>query len=184
MTEKEKMLAGELYKSWDEELVHERARARQIVYSLNQTKDAEMHYRKQLIEDLFGTLEGEYGLEPPFFCDYGYNIHVGEGFFANFNCVFLDVCPIRIGKRVLIGPSVQLYTATHPMDRATRASGLEAGKPITIGDDVWIGGNAVINPGVTIGDNVIVGAGAVVTKDIPSNVFIGGNPAKTIKAIE
>lgn len=183
MTEKEKMLAGELYKSWDEELIHERSRARQITYSLNQTKDTEDHYRKQLIQDLLGTIEGEIGLEPPFYCDYGYNIHVGEGFFANFNCVFLDVCSIRIGKRVLLGPNVQLYTATHPMDRETRASGLESGKPITIGDDVWIGGHAVINPGVTIGDNVVIGSGAVVTKDVPSNVFVGGNPAKIIRQV-
>ncbi|KHE72939.1 sugar O-acetyltransferase [Halobacillus sp. BBL2006] len=184
MTEKEKMLAGELYESWDDDLMHERSRARQITYSLNQTKDTEVHYRKQLIHDLFGTIEGEIGLEPPFYCDYGYNIHVGEGFFANFNCVFLDVCEIRIGKRGLIGPNVQLYTATHPMDRETRANGLEAGKPITIGDDVWIGGNAVINPGVTIGDNVVIGSGAVVTKDIPSNVFAGGNPAKVIRNVD
>ncbi|WP_281976118.1 sugar O-acetyltransferase [Halobacillus litoralis] len=184
VTEKEKMLSGELYEPWDDELIIERSRARQLTNSLNQTKDSENHYRKQLIEDLFGTIEGEMGLEPPFYCDYGYNIHVGEGFFANFNCVFLDVCPITIGKRVLIGPNVQLYTATHPIDRKMRASGLEAGKPITVGDDVWIGGNAVVNPGVTIGDNAIIGAGAVVTKDVPANVFVGGNPAKRIKDIE
>lgn len=184
MTEKEKMLAGELYKSWDSELILERTRAKQLMNALNQTKDTEDHYRKQLIDDLFGTIEGEMGLETPFFCDYGYNIHVGEGFFANYNCIFLDVCEIRIGKRVLVGPAVQLYTATHPMDRETRASGLEAGRPITIGDDVWIGGSAVINPGVTIGDNVVIGAGSVVTKDIPSNVFVGGNPAKIIRNVD
>lgn len=184
MTEKEKMMAGELYKSWDEELTMERSRAKQLTYQLNQTKDTEDHYRKQLIHDLFGTIEGEIGLEPPFYCDYGYNIHVGDGFFANYNCVFLDVCEIRIGKRVLIGPNVQLYTATHPMDRETRASGLESGRPITIGDDVWIGGSAVINPGVTIGENVVVGAGAVVTKDVSPNVFVAGNPAKEIRKVD
>ncbi|WLR47660.1 sugar O-acetyltransferase [Halobacillus litoralis] len=184
MTEKEKMLAGQLYKSWDEELTMERSRAKQLTYQLNQTKDTEDHYRKQLIQDLFGTIEGEMGLEPPFYCDYGYNIHVGDGFFANYNCVFLDVCDIRIGKRVLIGPNVQLYTATHPMDRKTRASGLESGKPITIGDDVWIGGSAVINPGVTIGENVVIGSGAVVTKDVPPNVFVAGNPAKEIRRVD
>lgn len=184
MTEKEKMLAGEFYQAWDDELMNERSRARQILHSLNQTKDTERHYRRQLVESLFGTVGAEYGIEPPFYCDYGYNIHVGEGFFANFNCTFLDVCPIRIGKRVLLGPNVQLYTATHPMDREKRASGLEAGKPITIGDDVWIGGNAVINPGVTIGDNVVIGSGAVVTKDLPSNVFAAGNPAKVIKPLD
>ncbi len=184
MTEKEKMLAGELYKCWDEELKLSRSRARQLTNSLNHTKDTEEHYRRQLIEELFGTIEGEMVLEPPFYCDYGYNIHVGEGFFANFNCVFLDACPIHIGKRVLIGPNVQLYTATHPLDRKTRAEGLEYGRPITIGDDVWIGGSAVINPGVTIGSNVIIGSGAVVTKDVPSNVLVGGNPAKVIREVE
>lgn len=184
MTEKEKMLAGELYKSWDNELIVERSRAKQLVNSLNQTKETEDHYRKQLIQDLFGTIEGEMGLEPPFYCDYGYNIHIGDGFFANHNCIFLDVCEIRIGRRVLIGPNVQLYTATHPMDRETRASGLESGRPIKIGNDVWIGGSAVINPGVSVGDNVVIGAGAVVTKDVPSNVFIGGNPAKIIRNVD
>ncbi|SEH95639.1 maltose O-acetyltransferase [Halobacillus karajensis] len=184
MTEKEKMLAGEWYQSRDEELIVERSRARQLMNSLNQTKDTEEHYRKQLIDDLFGTIEGEIGLEPPFYCDYGYNIHVGDGFFANYNCAFLDVCEIRFGRRVLVGPNVQIYTATHPMNREMRASGLEAGRPISIGDDVWIGGSAVINPGVTIGDNVVVGAGAVVTKDIPSNVFVGGNPAKFIRHMD
>ncbi|TGB05336.1 sugar O-acetyltransferase [Halobacillus salinus] len=184
MTEKEKMLAGELYASWDNELVHERSRARQITYDLNRTKDTETHYREQLVTSLFGSIEGDYSLEPPFYCDYGYNIHVGDGFYANFNCVFLDVCKITIGKRVMMGPGVQLYTATHPMDRDTRASGLELGRPITIGDDVWIGGGAIINPGVTIGDNVVIGSGAVVTKDVPSDVFVGGNPAKVIRSVE
>ncbi|RWZ55263.1 sugar O-acetyltransferase [Halobacillus fulvus] len=184
MSEKEKMLAGELYKSWDDVLVQERSRARQIQHQFNQTKDTESHYRSQLISSLFGMIGEDYKIEPPFYCDYGYNIRVGEGFFANFNCVFLDVCPITIGERVMLGPNVQIYTATHPMDRETRASGLEAGKPITIGNDVWIGGSAVINPGVTIGDNVVIGSGAVVTKDIPSNVFVGGNPAKVIKSVD
>ncbi|MGV2622829.1 sugar O-acetyltransferase [Halobacillus sp. ACCC02827] len=184
MTEKEKMLAGELYESWDDQLVVERSRARQLTYALNHTKESESHYRNQLLHDLFGSIEGEMSLEPPFHCDYGSNIHVGDGFFANFGCIFLDVCAITIGKRVLLGPQVQIYTATHPMDRKTRASGLESGKPVTIGDDVWIGGNAVICPGVTIGDNVIIGAGAVVTKDVPSDVFIGGNPASIIKEVE
>nr|WP_220127125.1 sugar O-acetyltransferase [Halobacillus locisalis] len=184
MTEKEKMIAGELYESWNDELVHERSRARQITHDLNRTKDTETHYRQQLVESLLGSIEGDYGLEPPFYCEYGYNIHIGEGFFANFNCVFLDVCPIHIGKRVLIGPNVQIYTSSHPMDRKTRASGLESGKSIKIGDDVWVGGGAIINPGVTIGNNVVVGAGSVVTEDIPDDVFIAGNPARIIKPVE
>ncbi|MFQ3543730.1 sugar O-acetyltransferase [Halobacillus rhizosphaerae] len=184
MTEKEKMLAGELYRSWDEELVLERLRARQMVYLLNQTKETEGHYREQLIRDLFGTAGEKVSLETPFHCDYGYNIHVGEDFYANFNCVFLDVCEIRIGNRALLGPNVQLYTATHPLNREQRASGLESGKPILIGHDVWIGGGAIINPGITIGDNVVIASGAVVTKDLPDNVFAGGNPARIIREVD
>ncbi|UOQ43553.1 sugar O-acetyltransferase [Halobacillus salinarum] len=183
MTEKEKMLKGMLYQSWDPELLNERARARKLVDSLNRSKSTESHFREQLISDLFGTIDGDIFIEPPFYCDYGYNIHVGDGFFANFNCVFLDVCEIRIGKRALLGPNVQLYTATHPMERKTRASGVEAGKPIIMGDDVWIGGGAIINPGVTIGDNVVIGAGSVVTKDVPSHTFTAGNPAQMIKQL-
>ncbi|MBH0228668.1 sugar O-acetyltransferase [Halobacillus yeomjeoni] len=184
MTEKEKMLSGELYNPTDEELVHERSRARQIMFSLNQTKDAEEHYRNQLLGDLLGTIEGDCKIEPPFYCDYGTNIHLGEEFYANFNCVFLDVCPIHIGKRVLIGPSVQIYTATHPVEREIRNNGLEYGKPVKIGDDVWIGGSAVINPGVTIGDQAIIGAGAVVTKDVPPKVVVAGNPARVIRELD
>ncbi|WP_079529277.1 sugar O-acetyltransferase [Halobacillus hunanensis] len=184
MTEKEKMLKGELYQPWDDELVLDRTRARQIVYSFNQSKPTENHHREQMLERLLGRAGEEVFIEPSFHCDYGYNINVGDQFFANFNCVFLDVCPITMGDRVMLGPSVQIYTATHPMDRETRAGGLEYGKPVTIGNDVWIGGGAIINPGVTIGDNVVIGSGSVVTKDIPSNVFVGGNPAKIIREVE
>ncbi|MCP3026796.1 sugar O-acetyltransferase [Halobacillus sp. A5] len=183
MTEKEKMLTGEPYKSWDEELVYERQRARQLLYEYNQSKVTDSHYRGQLLADLLGSSgEGAF-IEPVFQCDYGYNIHVGDHFFANFNCVFLDVCPIKIGDRVMFGPNAQVYTATHPLGKEERATGLESAKPITIGNDVWIGGSAVINPGVTIGDGAVIGAGAVVTKDVPPNVFVGGNPAAIIKEI-
>ncbi|UOQ92705.1 sugar O-acetyltransferase [Halobacillus shinanisalinarum] len=184
MTEKEKMIEGKLYKSWDDELVFDRTRARQILHSFNQSKVTEAHNRDQLLQSLLGSAGDEAAIEPAFQCDYGYNIHVGDQFFANFNCVFLDVCKIKIGNRVMMGPNVQIYTATHPMDRETRASGLEYGKPVYIGDDVWVGGSAVINPGVTIGNNVVIGSGAVVTKDVPANVFVGGNPAKFIKTVD
>ncbi|WP_082234756.1 sugar O-acetyltransferase [Halobacillus massiliensis] len=183
MTEKEKMLAGELYKAWDQELVLERKRASQLLYTYNLTKETDDYPREQLLSDIFGSAgKGAY-IEPSFQCDYGYNIHVGENFFANYNCVMLDVCKINIGHRVLMGPGVHLYTATHPLDKEVRASGLESGKPITIEDDVWIGGSAVINPGVTIGEGAVIGSGAVVTKDIPAGVFAGGNPAKIIKEL-
>ncbi|WP_431800315.1 sugar O-acetyltransferase [Halobacillus andaensis] len=183
MTEKEKMLAGQPYKSWDEELIYERQRARQLLYEYNHSKVTESHYRGQLLQDLFGSIGEEAFVEPVFQCDYGYNIYVGNHFFANFNCVFLDVCPIRIGDRVMLGPNVQVYTATHPLGKAERATGLESAKPIKIGNDVWIGGSAVVNPGVTIGDGAVIGAGAVVTKDIPPDVFAAGNPARIIKEI-
>lgn len=120
-------------------------------------------------------------IEPTFRCDYGYNIFLGNNFFANFDCVMLDVCPIRIGDNCMLAPGVHIYTATHPIDPVARNSGAELGKPVTIGNNVWIGGRAVINPGVTIGDNVVVASGAVVTKGVPDNVVVGGNPARIIK---
>ena len=123
-------------------------------------------------------------LQPPFYCDYGYNIKVGERVFFNFNCIVLDVAPVIIGSRTLFGPNVQVYTATHPLNPMERSSGLEFAKPIVIGEDVWIGGSAVICPGVTIGDGTTIGAGSVVTKDIPSTVFAAGNPCKVIRNLE
>ncbi|WP_173917051.1 sugar O-acetyltransferase [Halobacillus sp. Marseille-Q1614] len=183
MTEKEKMLAGELYKAWDEELVLDRNRASQLLHTYNLSKVTDTCPREQLLKDILGSTGEDAYIEPSFQCDYGYNIHVGDKFFANYNCVMLDVCSITIGDRVMFGPGVHLYTATHPLDKELRATGLEAGKPITIGDDVWIGGSAVINPGITIGDGAVIGSGAVVTKDVPAGVFAGGNPAKIIKEI-
>ncbi len=132
---------------------------------------------------MFGSTGESIYLEPNLRCDYGYNIHVGENFYANFDCVFLDVCEIRIGDNCFIAPGVHIYTATHPLDPNERSSGVEYGKPVKIGNNVWIGGRAVINPGVTIGDNVVIASGAVVTKDVPDNVVVGGNPAKIIKPI-
>lgn len=182
-TEKEKMLAGELYRASDPELVAERERARRFTRLYNQTLETEHEQRISLLKELFGSTGETLYIEPPFHCDYGYNIHVGENFFANFDCVFLDVCEIKIGDNCLIAPGVHIYTATHPIDPMERMSGLEYGKPVTIGDNVWIGGKAVINPGVTIGNNVVIASGAVVTKDVPDHVVVGGNPARIIKRL-
>ncbi|MCF8891227.1 sugar O-acetyltransferase, partial [Priestia megaterium] len=134
-------------------------------------------------KSLFGSTGENVYVEPNIRVDYGYNIFVGENFFANFDCVILDICEVRFGDNCLLGPSVHIYTATHPIDPNERNSGKEYAKPIIFGDNVWIGGSSVINPGVKIGDNVVIASGSVVTKDIPNNVVVGGNPAKIIKKI-
>ena len=136
------------------------------------------------MSQLLGSSGDHLYIEPNFRCDYGYNIHVGHNFFANFDCVFLDVCDIRIGDNCLVGPGVHIYTATHPLDIEQRLSGVEFGKAVRIGNNVWIGGRAVINPGVTIGDNAVIASGAIVVKDVPANTVVGGNPAVVIKTLE
>lgn len=183
-TEKVKMIAGELYLAGDEQLVKERENARRMTRIYNATTETDYDNRTQLLKQLFGSTGNQIFIEPTFRCDYGYNIHVGENFYANFDCVILDVCEVRIGKNCFMAPGVHIYTATHPLDPIERISGAEFGKPVTIGDNVWIGGRAVINPGVTIGNNVVVASGAVVVKDVPDNVVVGGNPARIIKNIE
>ncbi|WLD93756.1 sugar O-acetyltransferase [Alkalihalobacillus sp. AL-G] len=180
-SEKEKMLEGELYVPWEEELVKDRERARRLTRTFNETLETGYGRRTELLQELFGSTGEEVNIEPSFKCDYGYNIHTGENFFANFDCVILDVCEVRFGNNCMLGPGVHIYTATHPLNAAERNTGKEYGKTVTIGNNVWIGGKAVINPGVKIGDNVVIAAGAVVTKDIPANVVVGGNPAKVIK---
>lgn len=180
-TEKEKMLAGENYNPADPELVAGRTHAREQIHDFNHSPVADLDKRTSIIRELFGETGDQFFIEPSFRCDYGSNIYVGENFYANFDCVLLDVCDIRIGDNCFIAPGVHIYTATHPIDPHERNSGIESGKPVTIGDNVWIGGRAIINPGVTIGDNVVIGSGTVVTKDIPDNVVVGGNPAKVIK---
>lgn len=182
-TEKEKMLQGEFYNPGDPELVNERLNARRLTRLYNQTLETEGNQRTGLLKELFGSTGKNLFIEPAFRCDYGYNIHVGENFYANFDCVFLDVCEIRIGDNCLIAPGVHIYTATHPLNPNERVSGAEYGKPVSIGHNVWIGGRAVINPGVKIGNNVVIASGAVVTKDVPDNVLAGGNPAKILKQI-
>lgn len=183
-TEKEKMLKGDLYNAANPELVKERINARRLTRLYNQTLETDDSLRAELLKEIFGSIGANINIEPPFRCDYGYNIHVGENFYANYDCVLLDVCEIRIGDNCMLAPGVHIYTATHPLNPTERVSGAEYGIPIIIGDNVWIGGRAVINPGVKIGNNVVIASGSVVTKDIPDNVVVGGNPAKIIKNIE
>ncbi|WP_046174876.1 maltose acetyltransferase domain-containing protein [Domibacillus indicus] len=183
-TEKEKMLNGDYYNASDPVLVSDRENARRLTRLYNQTIEIEDATRRKILKELLGSTGSNFYVEPTFRCDYGYNIHVGENFYANFDCVILDICEVRIGDNCLLAPGVHIYTAAHPLDTAARISGIEYGKPITIGNNVWIGGRAIVNQGITIGDNVVVASGAVVTKNVPSNVVVGGNPAKVIKQIE
>lgn len=183
-SEKEKMLAGEDYDPMAPGLVADRRAARQLTGLYNQTEPHETDRRQLLLEALLGAGGETASIEPPFHCDYGWNVHVGEDFYANFGCVFLDVCEIHFGEQCLLGPGVHVYTATHPLDAADRTSGREYGAPVEIGDRAWIGGQAVINPGVTIGDDVVVAAGAVVVEDVPDNVVVGGNPAEIIRDLD
>jgi maltose O-acetyltransferase len=182
-TEKEKMLTGELYNALDPQLFQERLNARLLLKMLNDSREDESAERHQILKQLLPNAGEELWLQPPFYCDYGYNIKLGDKVFFNFNCVILDVGPVTIGSRTLFGPNVQVYTATHPMDHKKRAAGLEYAKPIIIGEDVWIGGSAVICPGVHIGDRSVIGAGSVVTKDIPADVFAAGNPCRVIRTL-
>jgi maltose O-acetyltransferase len=181
-TEKEKMIAGEMYKPHDKELIEARERAHGLAHMYNDLEDAEA--RSELIRQIFGSTGEEIKVEPSIRVDYGFNVHVGETFYANFDCIFLDICPIRIGRNAMLGPRVSLVTAEHPLNPVERNSGLEFGRPITIGDNCWIGSDATIIGGVTLGDNVVVGAGSVVTKSFPDNVVIAGNPARIIKKVE
>ncbi len=180
-SEKEKMLAGELYQASDSELAKERLQARELLHQFNSSCPAEPENRVALLRKLVNKAGKNPWIEVPFYCDYGYNIQMGDDCFFNFNCVVLDVCSVTLGDSVLVGPAVQIYTGTHPLDAQTRGELWEYGKPISIGSDVWIGGGAIICPGVNLGDRVVVAAGAVVTKSFPSDVLIGGNPAKIIR---
>lgn len=182
LTEKEKMIAGKLYFVGDPELIADRKDARVKLHAINHEQDKKK--REIFVKAAFGGTKKHVYVEPSISFDYGYNIFVGENFYCNFHNIFLDSCPIIIGDNCMFGPNVQLYTASHPIEPVKRNSGLELGKPIKIGNNVWIGGSAVIVPGVTLGDNVVVAAGAVVTKSFPNNVVVGGNPAQIIKTIE
>lgn len=182
-TEKEKMLAGEPYNPLDPELVWARERARDLCQQLNATRESEQELRCSILTQLFGRGGESVWMQPPFFCDFGSNIQLGERVFFNFNCVVHDVCEVTIGDYTLFGPAVQIYTATHPMNAALRRQ-QESGKPIRIGADVWVGGGAILCPGITIGARSVIGAGSVVTRDIPDDVFAAGNPCRVIRAIE
>ncbi|SDM19456.1 maltose O-acetyltransferase [Catalinimonas alkaloidigena] len=182
MTEREKMLAGALYDPHDPELVQGRERARDLCQQLNATRESQQEERRQLLQALFGDGGDSVWMQPPFFCDYGSNIYLGQKCFFNFNCIVLDVCEVHIGDFTLFGPAVQIYTATHPLNAKLRRE-QEAGKPIVIGSDVWVGGGAILNPGITIGARTVIGAGSVVTRDIPEGVFAAGNPCRVIREI-
>lgn len=177
------MLAGELYNALDKELSRERLECRKLLKELNDSGPDEIKKRKEILKKLIPNAGNNLWLEPPFYCDYGSNLEIGEKVFFNFNCVVLDVAKVKIGSRTMFGPNVQIYTATHPMNHKERASLLEFAKSIEIGEDVWIGGSVVICPGVTIGDRSVIGAGSVVTRNIPSDVFAAGNPCKIIKSL-
>ena len=174
------MLAGELYDPLDRELVRGRERARDLCLSLNTTRESQQAKRRRLLKDLFGPGGDTVWMQPPFFCDYGVNIKLGTRVFFNFNCIVLDVCPVRIGDYTLFGPGVQILTPLHPLDHELRRK-QELGKPIEIGSDVWVGGGALILAGVRIGSRAVIGAGSVVTRDIPEGAFAAGNPCRVIR---
>ena len=182
-TEKELMLLGELYTSFNDELKEDCRRSRQLTRLFNTTTEEQSEYRTELLKKLFKKTGEHIYIEPPFRCDYGSNISIGDYFYANFDCIILDVNEVIIGDNVLFAPRVCIYTAGHPIDAEIRNSGVEFGKKIKIGNNVWVGGSTVINPGVTIGDNVVIGSGSVVTKDIPDNVIAVGNPCKILREI-
>lgn len=177
------MLAGEPYNPVDPELVVGRERARDLFHALNATGTRDQTARRRILAELFGRGGDSVILEPPFFCDYGSNIELGERVYFNFNCIILDVCKVRIGSFTLFGPGVQIYTATHPLDADERRT-KEFGKPVEIGSDVWIGGGAIILPGVRIGSRSVIGAGSVVTRDVEPGVLAAGNPCRAIRPID
>jgi len=183
-SERTKMLDGEPYDPADPELVTGRARARRLARLYDNTTAHDDAIRRAILADLFGTVGGEITVEPPFRCDYGSQIHVGDGFYANFGCVVLDVNTVEFGEDCLLGPGVHVYTATHPLAPEPRRRGIESGEPVTVGDNVWIGGQAVLNPGVTVGDDAVVASGAVVVDDVPSGTFVAGNPAEVVREID
>ena len=181
-TEKEKMLSGELYDPGDPQLTEERRRAQSICFELRSLNPKETERKEQLLNQLFGK-RVTVSVTQPFFCDYGHNIEFGENVYFNFNCVVLDIAPIKIGNNVLFGPGVHIYSVTHPLSPEQRITFLESGKPVTINDDVWVGGGAIICPGVTIGEGAVIGAGSVVVKDIPPRVLAVGNPCRVVRDV-
>ncbi|MBC1475212.1 sugar O-acetyltransferase [Listeria grandensis] len=182
MTEREKMISGELYRPGDAELVADRDRARHLSAKINGVV-SDKDERAVHIRELLGMAGKEVYMEPNVRFDYGYNTEVGDYFYANFDCVFLDCAPIKIGDNCMFAPGVHIYTAYHPLDATERNSGLELAKPVIIGNNVWLGGRSVINPGITIGDNAVIGSGSIVTKDVAANTVVAGNPARVIRTL-
>lgn len=182
-SEKHKMLTGELYRSSEVELVADRRRAQQMLARYNAFPDGDQDRRLSLLRDFMSAVGEGTVVMPIFTCDYGYNISLGRNIFINYHCIFLDCASISIGDDVQIGPTVQLYTARHPLEATIRRSGLESASPIRIGSDVWIGGGAVVLPGITIGDRSIVGAGSVVVHDVPPDCLVVGNPARIVRTL-
>lgn len=183
ISEREKMTSGQLYNSQAAELIEDRLCAKELIKQFNNTGAREIELREKILEKLFGTIDNGLYIEPPFYCSYGYNIHCGKKVYANYNLTILDNGKVTIGDNVMIGPNVQLLTACHPIDANERNALMEFTKSITIKDDVWIGGGAIVTPGVTIGKNSVIGAGSIVTKDIPDNVVAAGNPCRIIRQI-
>jgi maltose O-acetyltransferase len=181
-TEWDKMLAGELYNPLDGDLVRRRERARDLCQTLNTTREAEQERRRSILIDLLGAGGDTVWMQPPFYCDYGTNMHLGKRVLFNFNCIVLDVCEVRVGDYTLFGSGVQILTPLHPMNAARRRE-QEFGKPIDIGSDVWVGAGALILAGVRIGSRAVIGAGSVVTRDIPVDVFAAGNPCRVIREV-
>lgn len=183
MTEREKMINGELYNAEDKDLVEDRYKCKQLCYEFNNTPFTKPEHMSDIIRKLFGKTKERFNINPVFYCDYGYNIEIGENFYSNHNLIILDCAKVKFGDNVFIGPNCGFYTAEHPLDAETRNKGLEFAKPINIGNNVWLGGNVCVMPGVTVGDNCVIGAGSVVTKDIPPNTVAVGNPCRIIKQI-
>ncbi len=183
-SEKDKMLSGELYDPLDAQLSSQRRHARLLLKAFNDSSVDQVEERARILAELLGPTGEGLWIEPPFYCDYGSNITLGSKVYFNFNCTVLDPAPVRIGSHVLFGPSVQIYTATHPMNAATRRTGLESARPIEIGSDVWIGGGAIVCPGVRIGSGSVIGAGSVVIRDVPEGVLAAGNPCRVIRALD
>ena len=181
--ELERMISGLLYDASNKELTRARSQCRNLLDTFNSLPFSAKTERNTVISELFGRIGNNISINKPFYCDYGFNIEVGDNFYANFDCIILDVCPVVIGNNVFLGPRVSILTASHPLDKDVRNTTLELGKKVVIGSDVWIGGSVVINPGVIIGDNVVIGSGSVVTKDIPSNTIAAGNPCKVLRSI-
>lgn len=184
MSEKDKMLAGELYDAnYNKDLEKEREQAKDLCYEFNKIKPSDRKKQKEILKRILGRTKETFRIEQPFICDYGYNIEIGENFYSNHNLIILDANKVVFGDNVFIAPNCSFYTAGHPLEVELRNKGLEYAKPIKVGDNVWIGGNVIVLPGVTIGDNTVIGAGSVVTKDIPSNVLAVGNPCRVIRTI-